>query len=66
MGKYRRNFVASEILCYILDRNQQAAKNISVFARKIAKDSGRITEDQIREFLDPWVKNVQLKIRRAR
>ncbi len=71
MSNARRAFIAQKILSWALDNDQELARKIAQKANEIGEDDSirilsdthsisrvnSITEQEIREFLDPWVKN---------
>lgn len=53
----RGRVVRGVILAWLLNEDQLLARSISLSARRIVNESyGMVTEDEIRETLDPWVK----------
>ena len=58
MTDERKNLIGTEILMWMLNRDQLLAVRISKTAKQLATDCN-CTEEEIREFLDPWVKYIK-------
>ncbi len=62
MTRAQRQRVRGIILAIRLNEDQELAAWIARHSRKIAKlSNGRITQAEIREVLDPWVKQNKSK-----